>query len=325
MRMAKPIFPWMGNKVKLLPFIQKMIPPNVKQYLEPFGGSGAVVLGLKPKKNRLDIYNDLNNDLFNVFCCIKERPLAFCRELGLLPVHGRIPFAFYRDLVAHKADFYKHIEQEKALLQEYSCFTEFDAEEIRKILDGKANLFDVERAKAFLLVSHGSFSGTMTSVGVKTIDTKPILEELPKVIKRISTVFLENQDAFELIQKRDRSDGVIYADPPYFQAEGCYAVDFPLENHLLLRNLLRGCKGYVILSYNKCQQILDLYKDDFFIFSLIRNNPLAQSEGSTYGELLITNFDPRPLMDTQMDLFAPSADSKWELILLNVPTHILKT
>ena len=285
--MAKPIFPWMGNKVKLLPFIQKMIPPNVKQYLEPFGGSGAVVLGLKPKKNRLDIYNDLNNDLFNVFCCIKERPLAFCRELGFLPVHGRIPFAFYRDLVAHKADFYKHIEQEKALLQEISCSTEFNAEE------------------AFLLVSHGSFSGTMTSVGVKTIDTKPILEELPKVIKRISTVFLENQDAFELIQKRDRSDGVIYADPPYFQAEGCYAVDFPLENHLLLRNLLRGCKGYVILSYNKCQQILDLYKDDFFIFSLIRNNPLAQSEGSTYGELLITNFDPRPLMDTQMDLLLP--------------------
>ena len=82
MRMAKPIFPWMGNKVKLLPFIQKMIPPNVKQYLEPFGGSGAVVLGLKPSKNRLDIYNDLNNDLFNVFCCIKERPLAFCKELG---------------------------------------------------------------------------------------------------------------------------------------------------------------------------------------------------------------------------------------------------
>ena len=81
----------------------------------------------------------------------------------------------------------------------------------------------------------------------------------------------------------------------------------------------------MILSYNKCQQILDLYKDDFFIYSLIRNNPLAQSEGSTYGELLITNFDPRPLMDTQMDLFAPAADSKWEPILLNVPPHILKT
>lgn len=210
-------------------------------------------------------------------------------------------------------------------LQEFSCSSEFVAEEIAQILEGRAELFDVERAKAFLLISHGSFSGTMTSVGVKTIDTKPILEELPKVIKRISTVFLENQDAFELIKKRDRSDGVIYADPPYFRAERSYEVDFPLENHLLLRNLFRGCKGYVILSYNKCEPIMDLYKDDFFIFSLIRNNPLAQTEGSTYGELLITNFDPRPFMDTQMDLFAPSDDSKWELVLLNVPTHILKT
>jgi len=52
--------------------------------LESFGGSGAVVLGLKPKKSRLDIYNDLNNDFFNVFCCIKERPLAFEYDPALL-------------------------------------------------------------------------------------------------------------------------------------------------------------------------------------------------------------------------------------------------
>ena len=30
--MANTIFPWMGNKVKMLPFIQKMIPPNVKVF-----------------------------------------------------------------------------------------------------------------------------------------------------------------------------------------------------------------------------------------------------------------------------------------------------
>ena len=81
MRMAKPIFPWMGNKVKLLPFIQKMIPPNVKQYLEPFGGSGAVVLGLKPKKYRLDIYNDLDSDLSNLFLCVRDRLIELLPDL----------------------------------------------------------------------------------------------------------------------------------------------------------------------------------------------------------------------------------------------------
>ena len=63
---ARPFFPWPGNKVKLVPFIAPMIPPHVETFLEVFGGSAALSLALKPKKGRLDIYNDVDNDLFNV-------------------------------------------------------------------------------------------------------------------------------------------------------------------------------------------------------------------------------------------------------------------
>ena len=35
--MAKPLFPWMGNKEKLAPHIQKMIPPGLTQFAEIFG------------------------------------------------------------------------------------------------------------------------------------------------------------------------------------------------------------------------------------------------------------------------------------------------
>lgn len=42
--MAKPFFPWMGNKEKLVPYIHQLIPPHVKQFTEVFGGSGAVIL-----------------------------------------------------------------------------------------------------------------------------------------------------------------------------------------------------------------------------------------------------------------------------------------
>lgn len=79
--MAKPFFPWMGNKEKLVPYIHQLIPPHVKQFTEAFGGSGAVILGLQPKKGRLDIYNDLNDDLFNVFCCVKEKSFSLAKEL----------------------------------------------------------------------------------------------------------------------------------------------------------------------------------------------------------------------------------------------------
>ena len=175
--MAKPFFPWMGNKEKLVPYIHQLIPPHVKQFTEAFGGSGAVILGLQPKKGRLDIYNDLNDDLFNVFCCVKEKSFSLAKELKFLPVHGRTPFAFYRDMAAHEPDFYRHIEEEKRVVAESTCFTEEEIRELLTILDGNAKLFDVRRAAAFLFTTYGSFSGTGNSVGIKTVDPQAIVDK----------------------------------------------------------------------------------------------------------------------------------------------------
>ena len=70
--------------------------------MEPFGGSGAVLLALPPDPNRLDIYNDLDAELVNLFSCIKECSNVLLRELRFLPIHGRKLFEYYRDFVAHK-------------------------------------------------------------------------------------------------------------------------------------------------------------------------------------------------------------------------------
>jgi DNA adenine methylase len=319
--MAKPLFPWMGNKEKLAPYIQKMIPPGLTQFAEVFGGSGAMVLALKPKRGRLDIYNDLNSDLFNVFCCIKERPAALCKELKFFPIHGREAFAFFRDILSHEPDYFRHIQEEKDVIRQEACFSEQEVAELLAALDGRAELFDVQRAAAFLLTQHGSFSGTGNSVGVKTVDVGAIVSRFPAVSKRIETVFLENQDAMELIPKRDTPTGLIYADPPYVDAERCYDVCFPRENHIHLRDRLTSCRGKVILSYNNCPFVWDLYRDRFYIFSLIRENPLAQAKAATYRELILTNYDPRPYMEDQLDLFAPSDGQKWIPILLHAPSN----
>ena len=53
--MAKPPFPWIGSKEKLAPYILPAFPPKLRQYVEPFGGSGAVLLALPPDSNRLDM------------------------------------------------------------------------------------------------------------------------------------------------------------------------------------------------------------------------------------------------------------------------------
>ena len=100
--MAKPPFPWIGSKEKIAPYILQVFPPKLAQYVEPFGGSGAVLLALPPDPNRLDIYNDLDAELVNLFSCIKERSNVLLRELKFLPIHSRRLFEYYRDFVAHK-------------------------------------------------------------------------------------------------------------------------------------------------------------------------------------------------------------------------------
>ena len=55
---ARPFIPWIGSKEKLIPYIWQVFPPTPKLYLEPFGGGGALLLGMQPKVSRMDIYND---------------------------------------------------------------------------------------------------------------------------------------------------------------------------------------------------------------------------------------------------------------------------
>ena len=184
--------------------------------------------------------------------------------------------------------------------------------------------FDVRRAAAFLFTTYGSFSGTGNSVGIKTVDPQALVDKLPQVSRRLDSIFLEHQDALVLISKEDRVYGVIYADPPYMMTEKVYDVRFLPEDHIILHDKARSCKGYVIISYGYHEQIFDLYKDDFFIVSLKRTNPLSQTEGSTFQELIITNYDPSPYLNKQLDIFGQASDAMWEPVILNRPHRILK-
>jgi DNA adenine methylase len=319
---VKPPCPWLGNKAQLLPYIQQLLPPKKEQFLDAFGGGGSVILNQPPKRGRLDIYNDLDDNLFNLMLCIREKLLALCNALKFLPVQGRTAFKFYQNFDQHEAEFYKNIEQEMELLHDRTLVSEEQAAKFLSLLLERKGLFDVYRAAAFLMVRYGSFSGTGSSFGVKTIDVEAIIERLPAISKRLQSIVLENRDAFDLIAERACPNGIVYADPPYLGAEGCYDVLFISENHMRLRNLILESPGDFLLSYNNLPPIIDLYKEDFYICALKRNNPLSQKKGATYGELFITNYDPRPYLESQIDLFDPDPQMKGELVLINIPNKI---
>ena len=77
-----------------------------------------------------------------------------------------------------------------------------------------------------------------------------------------------------------------------------------------------------MLSYNDCPFIRKLYQD-FYILAFRRNNPMAQKKGSSFGELIITNYDPEPYMARQTTLFDEQANDL-ELKIIHRPIRPIK-
>ena len=66
----QPVLKWAGGKRQLLPQLEKFFPKkNITAYYEPFIGGGAVLFHLQPKKA---VINDYNEDLINLYRCIKD-------------------------------------------------------------------------------------------------------------------------------------------------------------------------------------------------------------------------------------------------------------
>jgi len=76
----KPFISRMGNKYRHIKHFINYIPKDYNTYIEPFVGSGSLLLYLKPKKW---IINDLNNDIMNLWNIIKENPSYLINKLKL--------------------------------------------------------------------------------------------------------------------------------------------------------------------------------------------------------------------------------------------------
>ena len=82
----------MGGKGKLLWLIDRLAPASYARFVDVFGGSGTVTLNRPLRRGCAEIYNDYNSSLANLFCCVKDRPMALLRELGFLPLNARDDF-----------------------------------------------------------------------------------------------------------------------------------------------------------------------------------------------------------------------------------------
>ena len=298
------MIPWVGGKGKLMWLINKLSPNGYDRFVDVFGGSATVTLNRPLKKGCLEVYNDYNSNLTNLFFCVKERTMALIRELGFLPLNSRDDFNVLYKFFSRQEFTDDYLKEELELTQVY--LEPPQREMIQSLMLERAPGCDVRRAADYFKLVRDSFSGGAKAFAGRSCDIRRFFHLVWECARRLKDVVIENKDFEELIAQYDREDTFFYCDPPYYDAE-CYEVAFPKPDHIRLHDALARCKGLVMVSYNYCPFICELYKD-FYIFYTTRPNSMSQTAGSEYEEVVMTNYDPRVL----------GADRGWQLDLFHL-------
>ncbi|MBD5087456.1 MAG: DNA adenine methylase [Clostridiales bacterium] len=245
---------WIGGKKLLRNKILEEFPEKetFNRYIEVFGGAGWVLFLLQ-KHAKMEVYNDVNGNLVNLFKCTKYHPEALQKELEFI-LMSREQF--------------------------------FDAKEQLEV----KSMTDIQRAARFYILIKESFGSDLRSFGVRSKNMENAIDYIVAVSKRLNTVVIENQDFERILKTYDKKDALFYLDPPYYETEKYYSDRFMPEDHVRLKRALENLKGKFLLSYNDCEYIRELYSD-YSIVEVDRTHNLVQGEKKPrYKELLIKNY-----------------------------------
>lgn len=254
----KSFIPWIGGKSQLCKDVYSLFPEQKPdRYIEAFGGGGSLMF-YKENHAPLEVFNDIDGQLINLYRCIQYHCDELQREIRL--GGNQIP-PNSREL------FFDYIDQMNA-----------------------RGLTDIQRAARYFYIIRISYGADRRTFGCNKKALESAIERLPEIQHRLKSVVIENRDFASLIKTYDRPKALFYFDPPYYQAEKYYD-GFSKDDHKRLLSCIESLKGKFILSYNDHNEIRHLYKL-FNIKEVVRSSPLAHKQGfsSTYKELIITNY-----------------------------------
>jgi len=250
-------FPYIGGKFNLLEKLISLIPEH-DTYVEVFGGAGTLLLNKPPSK--VEVFNDIDGDLINLFLVVREKPKEFIKKFKWLLYSRELNKRWSRDF---------------------------------KTVD------PLERAVRFYYVIRSSFSGNF-GAGWSFKRKKPkiffnSLERINLIAERLKRVHIENLDFRDCIKVWDSKNTFFFLDPPYF-GKNRYRYNLTLKDHLDLREILGKVKGKWLLTYNDHQKIRKLYKDFKIQKAMMWNTASSVKSGQgrkKFCNLIISNYQPK--------------------------------
>lgn len=245
------IIPWIGSKRLLRKHILPLIPENIETYCEPFGGAGWILFA-KEKWAKQEVYNDLNDDLTNLFLQVKFHPEALKNELKSVCISSGM----------------------------------FD-----KLKDFKA-LTELQKAAQFYFLIAYSFGAEGRHFAFRAKEPQKSLTNrfpiIDRLHKRLDKVMINNRDYRKIFEYYDREQAFFYVDPPYIL--GRKYANAKQFNHLELKQHLEKLKGRWLLSLDDCPESRELFKG-YELIELTRLKGInGKATNSEYKEILVANY-----------------------------------
>ena len=253
-------FPYIGGKTRLAPWIIDHLPEHTT-YVEPFGGSGAVLLN--KSRSDVEVFNDKDSDVVTFFRVARNRRdelIEWCQYTPFAEeLHDEWADAFFAgerpdDEIEHAGRW---------LFLRYSQFA------------GK-----VSRKSGFKRESPTDQKGTREA---RNWMNAP--ERIETVAERFRGVSVVHDDYQDVVERYDSPETVFYLDPPYYEKEDFYRV---AADHGALEETLSNIEGYALVSYTDVPP--GLYEDWHVVEKNVTHS--AAGNGKRADERLLLNFRP---------------------------------
>jgi len=263
------MFSYLGGKKFQAKWISSNFPIH-KTYIEPFGGAYWVFFQGNINSD-LNIYNDYNRYIANVFYCAVNKRVDFLKALKKYKTQIRTTFESIQSEITP--------------------------------LNYVVELGDVDMAAKYMYIELNTFSGLRIDKA-KFVDLKgkykskytQLIDKLenPKWQSKLETISkVENLSYDEVITKYDNKDTLFYCDPPYFEKESYYTKDFAKEQHKKLADILKNINGKFVLSYYEFDDLQSWFPKNKYNWqtrSFNKQNSSKSTNTDKGKELLIMNF-----------------------------------
>lgn len=252
----QPIIPWIGGKRRLADRIFPLFPQH-DCYVEVFAG-GAALFFLRPAPAKVEVLNDINGDLINLYRVVQHHLEEFVRQFKWA-LSSRQVFKWLQDTRPE-------------------------------------TLTDIQRAARFYYLQQSAFGGKVAGQVYGTATTQPpglnllrIEESLSAAHLRLANTYIEHSTWQKVMERYDRPHTLFYLDPPYWETEG-YGVDFGFEQYEEMARLIGQIQGKAIISLNDHPAIRECFKD-FHIETADIKYTVGGGKGSDAKEVLIFSWD----------------------------------